>query len=132
MNSFRIHAPGKYKAYVRRIRLRKIKELVLGREYDLSTVLADDKEMRRAEELVCHKQPANVLSFAYSKNSGEILLNVPFIRREAKTLGSPLKKRLTYLYIHALLHLKGYDHKKLKDERKMLKAEKRYMTKSGF
>ena len=132
MINFQVRIPKKHKACARLIRWRKIKELVLKKKYDLSAVLAGDKEMRRVEKISRHKKRANVLSFGYSKNSGEILLNIPFIRHEAKTLGQPFKERLMYLYIHALLHLKGYGHKKLKDERKMLKEEKRYMTKSGF
>lgn len=132
MNNFQIRIPRKQSAFGRPVRWRKIKELVLGKKYALSVALVADKEMRRAENMARHKKHANVLSFAYEKNSGEILLNVSYIRRETRILKQPLKERLVYLYIHSLLHLKGHDHKKPKDERKMLREEKRYMIKSGF
>lgn len=111
---------------------KKIPDLVLGKKYDLSVVLLDDPEMRRAEKISKHKKRANVLSLAYSKNSGEILLNIPQIRREAKKSGKSSKQRLIYLYIHSLLHLKGYDHKKAKDAQLMSNQETRYLTKLGF
>lgn len=111
---------------------KKIKDLILGKTYNLSIALVDDHEMRRAEKISKHKKRANILSFAYSKHSGEILFNVPQIRREAKTSGTPVKQRLAYLYIHSLLHLTGYDHKNTKGAQKMANQEMRYMAKSGF
>lgn len=111
---------------------KKIKDLVLGRKYDLSVVLADDSEMRRAEKMLKHKKRANVLSLAYSKSSGEILLNIPQIRREAKKYGKQSEQRLVYLYVHSLLHLRGYDHKGAKDAQLMVNQEMRYLTKFGF
>lgn len=114
------------------INWKKIKDLVLGKKYDLTAVLVADSEMRRAEKLSRHKKRANVLSFAYSKSSGEILLNIPRIRHEAKKYGEPTKQYLLYLYIHSLLHLKGYDHKKTKDAKMMASQETRYLAQFGF
>ncbi|MEK7090304.1 MAG: rRNA maturation RNase YbeY [Patescibacteria group bacterium] len=109
----------------------KIKNLVLGEKYELSLALVSGKEMRRAEKLSRHKKRANVLSFSYDKNSGEILLDVPRIYQEASKLGRPVKERLTYLYIHSLLHLGGYDHRRNRDSIIMQRAERRFLAKSG-
>lgn len=110
----------------------KIKNLVLGRKYELSVALVGQQEMRRAEKISKHKKRANVLSFAYGKNSGEVLLNIPQIRHEAKMSGKQTKYYFVYLYTHSLLHLKGYNHKKSGEAKNMEKQEMCYMAKSGF
>lgn len=110
----------------------KIKDLVLGRKYDLGVALVGGQEMRRVGKISKHRKRANVLSFDYSQNSGEILLNIPQIRREAKASGKPTKHHLAHLYIHSLLHLKGYNHKKSGEAKSMAKQEMQYMAKSGF
>lgn len=53
---------------------------------------------------------ANVLSFKFGKNEGEIFLNTT-------------EKKLSYLFTHACLHLLGYNHKKNKDTEIMERKE---------
>jgi probable rRNA maturation factor len=54
--------------------------------------------------------PANVLSFPLTKNSGEIVLNIAKIKREASKFGFSPQGHAKYLLIHGCLHLKGYTH----------------------
>src|SRR3989338_6060056 len=66
----------------------KIAEKILGKNYSLSLVLSGDKLTRKINRTYRKKDyPANVLSFALSKDEGEIFLNVRKAEREAKTLG---------------------------------------------
>ena len=132
MSNFRIRGAYGHSAFALEIRWKKIKELVLGKNYELSVVLVNESEMRRVEKLSRHKKHANVLSFAYSETSGEILLNVPFARKEAKKAGQSVKERLAYLYIHSILHLRGHDHKTQKETIRMEKMESEFMHKFGF
>ena len=79
----------------------KIKNAVLGKRYDLSVAFLSPKEMRavtrRTKKL---DKVSNVLSFPLSKTSGEILI--------CKKAAAPYT--LPYLFIHGLLHLKGFKH----------------------
>lgn len=97
---------------------RKIKEEVLGKKYDLSIVLADGQLMKRLNRVYRKKnKAASVLSFPLSKKQGEIFINL------GQKNHSPL-----FLFIHALLHLKGFKHSakmKLQEE----KLRKRYGAK---
>ena len=54
----------------------------------------------------------NVLSFRYEDGEGEILLCVPVIRREAKRADSLLRYQMTWMILHAMLHLAGMHHEK--------------------
>jgi len=106
-------------------RWKKIKEEVLGKKYDLSVVAADGKLMKKLNAAY-RKKPknTNVLSFPLSETEGEIFINLPFAEKEAKRAGLPEKDYADYLFVHSLLHLKGYGHgeKMKKEERKI--AEK--------
>lgn len=117
---------------------RKIKEAVTGKKYSVSVAVVSDKETRRIRRILRLREDTakkfpkshtlNVLSFPFGKNEGEVVLNVDAIKKEAKKLKQPFKERLLYLYIHGLLHLKGYDHEKKKSAEKMGKEEKRFLN----
>lgn len=97
-----------------RIAWKKIKEDILGKNHEVSLVIARDDFMRKINKNYRKKdQPANTLSFRLDKAAGEIFLNI-----------KNSKKTLTHLFIHSLLHLKGYRHGE-----KMDKAEQKYLKK---
>jgi ssRNA-specific RNase YbeY (16S rRNA maturation enzyme) len=81
---------------------KKIKDDVLGKDYELSLAFISPAAMRRAMKYKKQlpKKTSNVLSFPLSKTSGEIL-----ICKEAAAPYTP-----DYLFIHGLCHLKGYKH----------------------
>ena len=90
----------------------KIKNQVLGKKFDLSVVLAEDSLMKKLNEKYRKKTgTTNVLSFPLSKTAGEIFINKKAVRPN-------------YLFIHSLLHLKGFRHgKKMEAEEKKLWRE---------
>ncbi len=91
----------------------KIKEEILGKKYDLSVVFAPNTLMKKFNIKYLGKDNiATVLSFPLSKKEGEIFIN---LRQK--------KHHPFFLFIHALLHLKNFDHgaKMEWQERKLLK-----------
>jgi probable rRNA maturation factor len=105
----------------------KIKEAILGKEYQLSLALVGEKRAREVNRRSRHKDYApNVLSFPLGRQAGEIYLAPSVARKEAPSFGHSFKRHLTFLYIHGLLHLKGYDH-----GRSMEKLEEKYLAKYG-
>jgi ssRNA-specific RNase YbeY (16S rRNA maturation enzyme) len=97
----------------------KIKELVLGKKYELSFAFVTPLQMRKAMKY--KKEPAkklsNVLAFPLSKTSGEILI--------CKQAAKPYT--VDYLLIHGVLHLKGLKHSDTMDS-----TEHRLVKKFGF
>ncbi len=105
----------------------RIASAILPKNYELSVVFADDKLTRSLNRKYRGKnKPANVLSFPLSKNSGEIFLNSKRIKKDAPKFGLSQKNCTIYMFIHALLHLKGFEHSARMDaqERRFLKMFK--------
>ncbi len=71
------------------------------------------KESQHLNQFYCKKdKPTNVLSFRYGSDYGEILLCPEVIKKEAKLAGNSQKFQMTWMIIHAMLHLGGMHHEK--------------------
>ena len=53
----------------------------------------------------------DVLSFSYD-GSGDIVICLGEVKKNAKRFGTTFKKELATCLIHGILHLSGYDHEK--------------------
>ena len=71
----------------------------------------------------------DVISFAFEDNQdisynnirmlGDIYICIPQMKRQALEYGHSEKRELSFLTVHGLLHLLGYDHMTEEDEKKM-------------
>ena len=102
----------------------EIKEKILGKAYSLSLNFIGEK---RAYTLnVKHRNARytpNVLSFPLTKEAGEIYITPQIAIKEALAYEMTSTGYTGYLFIHGLLHLKGYPHGDT-----MEKLEKKYCT----
>jgi len=101
----------------------KIKNHILGKQYELHVLICSDKLARSINKKYRNKDYVpNTLSFPYSQNSGEIILNIHKSNKEARHFKHSKTEHFLFLYIHSLLHLKGYTHghKMEKEEKKLL------------
>lgn len=104
--------------------LKKIKEMVLGKVYDLSLVFLQEKEMERLHKIWLKKSGATtVISFPLSEKTGEIFLCPSHIKKESKKYKITFSDYFKKIFTHGLLHLKGMRHgKKMEqEEEKILK-----------
>ena len=89
----------------------KIKSRILGERYELSLVFIG---ARRAQDLNMVYRNAtytpNILSFPLSKKIGEIYITPTVARKQAKRWNMTYTGYVGLLFIHGLLHLKGYRH----------------------
>ena len=104
-----------------RVRFDAIARTILGARYRLSLVICGDslaRKLNRTYSLPAEASAqagkknyaANVLSFPLDTKEGEIFLNANAAAREAKQFGVSLRARLTLLFTHGCLHLKGMRH----------------------
>jgi len=102
-----------------------VKNDILGKDYTLSLAYVSSKKSQEVNKKYRKKdKPTNVLSFAFDKKNGELLLCKPVIRTEARNLGKSFDEWLLCLVIHGMLHLKGMDHSVT-----MERAEKKFSAK---
>lgn len=104
----------------------KIKDEILGKDYELSLVFIGDKKSKNLNKKFRNKNySANILSFHIDKNFGEIFINFPNAKKECKKNNRKKENFIDFLFIHGLAHLKGYDHMNEKDSEKMELFEKK-------
>ncbi len=91
---------------------KKIKESVLGKDFDLSLVFITELKSKKLNKEFRNKNyAANVLSFPIGKTTGEIFINVD-TEKEAKKFEMTFPVYIDFLLIHGALHLSGLDHGK--------------------
>ena len=121
--------------------LRKIAESVLRKEEKrgagLSIALVGPIEAKALNKK--HRKKSNVpnvLSFSLGKKMpglnegelGEIVLCPQQIRKDGQKYGILFDKQLTWMLIHGMLHLLGYDHVTDKEARAMEQKEQDYLS----
>jgi len=78
----------------------------------------------------------NVLTFRYDARadalSGDIVVCVPVVRREARAQRKPFRAHCAHLVIHGALHLAGYDHESAKDAKVMEALEAGLLASLGY
>jgi|JI6StandDraft_1071083.scaffolds.fasta_scaffold33994_1 probable rRNA maturation factor len=101
----------------------RAKDTILGKQYELSLVLCGPTLSRRYNSTLRGKDRAtNILSFPLTDTSGEILLDLTTTKRDAPKFFMNERTCAGFLFIHGLLHLKGYEHGST-----MERLEKKYM-----
>ena len=90
-------------------------------------------------------RPTDVISFAFLDNEdrqalykskepvclGDIYISVDKAKEQAEEYGHSIKRELSFLFVHGLLHLLGYDHMNEADEKVMFKLQDEILPKEG-
>ncbi len=88
-----------------------MKNEILGTSYNLSLVFVGNYKSTQLN--ITHRKKSytpNVLSFPLSKTEGEVFINPHKAQKEAPQFDLSTRGYIGFLFIHALLHLKGYAH----------------------
>lgn len=107
---------------------------------EVSIVLADDKYIHVLNRQYRDKDcPTDVLSFALNEGDepeifdgpeevllGDIIISLETAARQAEEYGHSLERELSYLTVHGILHLLGYDHM-TEEEKKDMRQEEEYV-----
>lgn len=63
---------------------------------------------------------------------GDIVLSVERCKEQAIEYNHPFERELSYLLVHSVLHLLGYDHMEEDDKRKMRAREEEILSEMGI
>ena len=94
------------------------------KKQEFSILLTNNKKMRNLNFKFRKKnKPTDVLSFQSNDNIyiGDIAISYEIVNKRSKL--SNFFIEFDKMWIHGYFHLVGYDHKKLKDYKKMIKKE---------
>ena len=106
-------------------------------------IFIDDKEMHKLnKEYRGIDRTTDVLSFALNDNKhidafinslGDIFISIPKMKSQAIEYGHSEKRELSFLALHGLLHLLGYDHTLgKKEEEEMFGLQKEILSELGI
>ena len=102
---------------------------ILGFEFcEVSVVLDNDDRIRNLNKTYRNlDEPTDVLSFSSgeidpetgSRYLGDVVISFPRAEAQAVEQGHSIKKELTTLIVHGILHLAGYDHTNSEEEKEL-------------
>ena len=102
-------------------------------------VFVDDEEIHKInKEYRGVDRVTDVISFAFEDNEeksynyirvlGDIYISIPQMKRQAEEYGHSEKRELSFLTVHGLLHLLGYDHMQEEDEKVMFSLQEEILN----
>jgi len=114
---------NKTKSKLPRLLFVSIKNKILGDDYELSVGFLTSIQQKKINSIYRKiNKTTNILSFPFSKKSGEITFDPVKVKKDAPLFNMTYSRFLTYLFIHGCLHLKGFEHSST-----MERQEKKYL-----
>lgn len=115
---------------------------------EISLVFVDNQQIQQLNKDYRGKdEPTDVLSFALLEKDedeleivdeeeelllGDIIISLETAYLQAEEYGHSLEREISYLMVHGLLHLLGYDHLTKEDKKVMRKREEELLMAIGF
>lgn len=111
-----------------------------GAAGDITISVVDDEEIHRMNrEYRGVDRPTDVLSFPAAEGDafpaipdaflGDIAISLPRAEMQAEEYGHSLLRELTFLTVHGMLHLLGYDHMMDEDRARMFARQDEILEK---
>jgi probable rRNA maturation factor len=111
MSTLNFHITNTTKSKLPNFDFPKMKEAVLGKKYELSVIIIGKKEIQKLNKDYREiNKPTDILSFPLSDDFGEIYINPEMTRIESKKFDRSYENFFAFIFIHGLVHLKGFDH----------------------
>ncbi len=107
---------------------------------DMGVRIVDEDEIAQMNSRYRKKSGStNVLAFPFesppqvrSDLLGDIVICAPLVCREAREQNKPLSAHWAHMVVHAIMHLRGYDHRTPGDACIMEGMETRVLERLGF
>ena len=123
------------------------KKLKLKCDPIVSVSIVDNRYIHKINKKYRHiDRPTDVISFAFLDNEnnydkilfspgpvvlGDIYISLEKAKEQAEEYGHSLHRELSFLFVHGLLHLLGYDHMNEEDEKVMFQLQEEILSIKG-
>ena len=107
---------------LRKIAAKILSDLGCPEEAELSVSIVGDRTIRRINrDYLAKDRPTNVISFSLNEGEcgginsyalGDVIISADTAAREAAEGGFETHERISFLLLHGILHLCGYDHER--------------------
>lgn len=118
-----------------------IEKLNLG-EVEFNIIIVDNEYIHNLNKEYRHiDRETDVITFALEDDKtviskvrvlGDIYISIDKAISQAEEYGHSLKREISFLTIHGILHLLGYDHMNEKDEKKMFSLQDEILNKADI
>ena len=129
-------------------RIKKVLKYALKKENirnaSFSVIIVDDSYIHKInKEYRNIDRPTDVISFALMDNDscntndgilrlGDIYISIDKVKSQAKEYNHSEEREISFLAVHGLLHLLGYDHMNKKDEKIMFEKQELILNEQGI
>ena len=128
----------KYEEIYQRLMEKTFKKLNIKKDYEVDVNLIDNERIHEINREYRHvDRPTDVISFAFLDHVdgevtikgdiptllGEIFISVDKAKEQANAYGHSLLREMSFLFVHGLLHLLGYDHMTKEEETVMFSLQ---------
>jgi probable rRNA maturation factor len=124
-------------------RIKKIAENILNylgiSSHELSILFLDNRGIAEInKKYLKRNRPTNVISFALNEGEcrninpqvlGDVVISIEKAQEQVGTNGTTLEEEISFLLIHGILHLLGYDHVRGKGERERMREKEKEVYK---
>ncbi len=118
------------------LKLEKVKKA------ECNVILVDNKKIHEINKAYRGiDRETDVISFALEDNLdikmevrilGDIYISVDKAKEQAESYGHSFKREISFLAVHGLLHLLGYNHEEKRDEEVMFQKQEEVLSKYGI
>lgn len=118
-------APELTKVFVDRIFMSTGRHVRYPKAFTISVVAVGDVEMKKMNNQYRQvNEVTDVLSFPYEEQGGEVVIDYAQAKRQANSKQTSITHELSWLLIHGILHVLGYDHETTQDAQVMRPLER--------
>lgn len=109
-----------------------------GKSALVDIAIVGDMEIKKLNRRYRGKNAVtDVLSFGYGSGRadmslGDVVICLPQVKRQAKRTGKRISEEFALMVVHGMLHLLGYDHVTLAEERKMFGLQHDILIRTGI
>ncbi len=109
----------------------------------MNVIIIDNEKIHKInKEYRGIDRPTDVISFALEDDKtfvntdfrvlGDIYISIDKVHEQAKSYGHSFRRELSFLTVHGILHLLGYDHMEKNDEKIMFGKQEEILNELGI